>query len=390
MDRRSFVRNCSALAAAAAMESPRWASAAPTPARKTPYIMGADISWIPEDEAQGAQYFDRGQRKDIFDILKAYKFNYVALRIFVNPSAPGGYSRQGFCDLENTKKMAKRIKAAGMGFLIGFHFSDTWTSPGHQAKPSAWRDLSFPDLTKALHDWVKATLVALKDNGTPPQIAKIGNEMTDGIMVPEGAVSNFDNFATLIKAGCAASREVDPKIQIALHHHLGRDNAKVRAWVDNFLSRKTDFDIITMSCYAEANKGQDWKSNFNDLAVRYPKLKTMAQEYSSNKRALNDVIFNAPNEQGLGSFIWEPCRWMEAIFDKNGLNAGDQENNKPHLAANPMPGAATQTAASQPATAPATQPGRGFGRSRGGRYDTNAYALTYLEMAKAYGLGTPA
>jgi arabinogalactan endo-1,4-beta-galactosidase len=267
-----------------------------------------------------------------------------------------------------------------MGFLIGFHFSDTWTSPGHQAKPSAWRKMTFDEMTKALHDWVKDTLVALRDNGTPPQIAKIGNEMSDGILKPDGSRNNFDQFSALVKAGCAASREVDPRIQIALHHHLGRDNATVVAWVDNFLARKTDFDIITMSCYAEARKGQDWKNNFNDLALRYPRLKSMCQEYSALKRELNDVVFNAPNEQGLGSFIWEPTRWMEAIFDKDGQNAGGQQNGKPHLKANPMPGVAV---ASEPATPPAQRYSHRF---HGGRYDTNAYALQYLEMAKAYGL----
>src|SRR5262249_45439013 len=120
MHRRSFLKTCSVggLALAANGNTP-WASDAITSAtRKTPYILGADVSWIPEDESQGAEYFDRGVKKDIFEILKAYRFNYVALRIFVNSRAPGGYSRRGFCDLENTKKMAKRIKAAGMGFLI--------------------------------------------------------------------------------------------------------------------------------------------------------------------------------------------------------------------------------------------------------------------------------
>ena len=60
--------------------------------RADPYIIGADISWIPEDEAAGATYFDKGVRKDIFEILTSHGFNWVRLRTFVDPKAPGGYA----------------------------------------------------------------------------------------------------------------------------------------------------------------------------------------------------------------------------------------------------------------------------------------------------------
>src|SRR5215472_13049419 len=93
--------------------------------RTGPFILGADISWVPEDEADGAQYFDRGTRKDIFQILRDYQFNYVRLRLFVNPSAADGYARrrsEAFCDLEHVKAMAKRAKAAHMGILLDVHY----------------------------------------------------------------------------------------------------------------------------------------------------------------------------------------------------------------------------------------------------------------------------
>jgi arabinogalactan endo-1,4-beta-galactosidase len=35
--------------------------------------------------------------------------------------------------------MAKRIKAAGLRFLLDFHYSDTWADPGKQFKPAAWK-----------------------------------------------------------------------------------------------------------------------------------------------------------------------------------------------------------------------------------------------------------
>jgi arabinogalactan endo-1,4-beta-galactosidase len=117
------------------------------------FILGADISWVPEDEAAGAQYFDQGQQKDIFDILKDHGFNYVRLRIFVDPKAPNGYAArlgEAFCDLEHVKAMSRRAKAAGMGILLDFHYSDTWADPGKQFKPAAWEKLRFDDLKTAL------------------------------------------------------------------------------------------------------------------------------------------------------------------------------------------------------------------------------------------------
>src|SRR5207237_1178343 len=122
------------------------ATPAHTAERKQPFILGADISWTPEDEAAGATYFDKGVQKDIFQIFKDHGFNYIRLRIFVDPKSPRGYARnmpEAFCDLPHTLAMAKRIKAAGMGFLLDFHYSDNWADPGKQTKPAAWEGLSF-------------------------------------------------------------------------------------------------------------------------------------------------------------------------------------------------------------------------------------------------------
>jgi arabinogalactan endo-1,4-beta-galactosidase len=245
-----------------------------------------------------------------------------------------------------------------------------------------------------VHDWTKTVLEALQANDSPPQMVQIGNETTDGILFPDGRMSDFDKFAELVNAGCKAAREVDPKIRVAVHNSLGREDLTMRTWVDGFLQRKTDFDIIGMSCYAEAEPGQ-LQATFNDLAVRYPHLSLMALEYSHKKRYVNDAMFNAPNGRGQGTFIWEPTRWREAIFDKGGVNAGDDDNNKPHLPASalpPDPSAVQEPAAAlpppppPPTPPPTTMPGRRRRFNRGGRYDTNSYILLYPEMAKAYGL----
>src|ERR1043165_4127929 len=131
-------------------------------------ILGADISFLPQLEDEGVKFSVDGVQKDAIQILKEHGFNYIRLRIFVNPKADSGYSKKGYCGLEQTKKMAKRIKAANMKFLLDFHYSDTWADGGKQYKPAAWKNLSFPDLVKQVHDYSKQVITELVQQGTHP------------------------------------------------------------------------------------------------------------------------------------------------------------------------------------------------------------------------------
>jgi hypothetical protein len=56
--------------------------------------------------------------------------NSIRLRTFV-PKASDGYDKaNGNCDLAHTIAFGKQIKAAGMGLLVDFHYSDNWADPG--------------------------------------------------------------------------------------------------------------------------------------------------------------------------------------------------------------------------------------------------------------------
>ncbi len=118
--------------------------------REVSKMLGADISFLPQLEDRGIKFSDKGVEKDAIAILKDHGFNYVRLRIFNDPARDSGYSpKKGFCDLENTKKMAKRVKVAGMKLLLDFHYSDTWADPGKQYKPAAWRNPEFYRIEKS-------------------------------------------------------------------------------------------------------------------------------------------------------------------------------------------------------------------------------------------------
>ena len=65
----------------------------------------------------------------------------------------------------------------------------------------------------------------------------------------------------------------------------------------------------------------------------YPNLKFVSAEYGLLERQINDVLFNLPNQQGSGTFIWEPRRngggntdaagRSHALFSNNGTAAAD-------------------------------------------------------------------
>ncbi|WP_369993885.1 glycosyl hydrolase 53 family protein [Winogradskyella sp.] len=282
-------------------------------------MLGADISFLPQLEARGMKFYDDGLEKDAIEILKDHGFNYIRLRIFVNPENEKGYSpAKGFCGLDYTLQMAKRIKDAGLNLLLDFHYSDTWADPQKQFKPKAWEGLEFNELTSALKDYTKSVLTQLKAQGTMPDMVQIGNEINHGIVWPEGHISNLDNLANLLKAGTEAVREVDAGTIVMMHLALGGQNEETVFWFDNMIARGVEFDIIGLSYYPIWHCTlDDLNANMLDIIVRYQKDVNVV-EYSAFKKAVNDMAFNLSNDRGNGTCIWEPLNTWSKIFDENG------------------------------------------------------------------------
>ena len=287
--------------------------------KKLEKMLGADISFLPELESRGRKFYDNGVEKDAIEILKERGFNYIRLRIFNNPAADSGYSpKKGFCDLEHTKQMALRIKKAGLKLLLDFHYSDTWADPGKQYKPLAWKDLSFTELSQAVHDFTKNVLLALKQQSTLPDMVQIGNEINHGMIWPDASIKNLDTLANFLRAGITAVKEVDPAGIIILHIACGGQNEESRFFLDNMLKRDVVFDVIGESYYPRWHGTlDDLKNNLTDLAGRY-KQDIIVVEYSEKKQEVNDITFNLPGNKGIGTCIWEPISWGETFFDKDG------------------------------------------------------------------------
>lgn len=297
-------------------------------------MIGADISFLPQLESRGMKFYDNGIENDAIEILKNHGFNYIRLRIFVNPENEKGYAPdKGFCGLDSTLKMASRVKEAGLNLLLDFHYSDTWADPQKQYKPKAWEGLAFEELASTLKNYTKSVLLQMKEQGTMPDMVQIGNEINHGIVWPEGHISNLDNLAELLKAGAQAVREVDPSTIVMMHLALGGQNEESVFWFDNMIARGVEFDIIGLSYYPQWHCTlDDLNNNMLDMIKRYQKDVNIV-EYSAFKREVHDLVFNLPENRGNGTCIWEPLNTWSRIFDRQGnslkeINIYDEMHTK--------------------------------------------------------------
>ncbi len=106
-----------------------------------------------------------------------------------------------------------------------------------------------------------------------------------------------------------------------LHIDKGGDNAASRQWLDAALAQGVQFDVFGESCYARfQGRPETWKTNFQDLAQRYPNLKFVMAEVDAQAVVANDIMLGLPDGRGLGTFIWEPTanNVGQALFDNRG------------------------------------------------------------------------
>ncbi|MFA6126812.1 MAG: glycosyl hydrolase 53 family protein [Bacteroidales bacterium] len=282
-------------------------------------MIGADISFLPQLEERGIKFSENGRETDAIQLLKTHGFNYIRLRIFVNPDNPKGYSpEKGYCGLSQTLAMALRIKNAGMKLLLDFHYSDYWADPQQQNKPMAWVGLGFETLRDSVKTYTAGVLTALKTQGTLPEMVQIGNEINHGLLWPDGHISNPDQLAALLKSGVAGVESVDPALPVMMHIALGGQNDEARFWLDNMIARGVRFDVLGLSYYPRWHGTlEDLKANMLDLTDRYHKPVNVV-EYSDFKREVHEIVFNLPGEMGKGAAIWEPLNGRSGLFGRNG------------------------------------------------------------------------
>jgi arabinogalactan endo-1,4-beta-galactosidase len=211
------------------------------------FALGADTSWLPQMEISGFPFRNRaGREQDCLCTLREYGLNSLRLRTWVNPSED---SRSGHCSAQETVAMAVRGIKAGYRIMIDFHYGDTWCDPGHQAKPAAWKALSFEKLVEAVFNYTRDTMNCLVDSGVTPEWVQIGNETNPGMLLPDGSSDNFSNLTALYNAGYDAIKKTSPTTKIIIHLAEGNNTSFCRNYFDELTKYGCRYDIIGLSYY---------------------------------------------------------------------------------------------------------------------------------------------
>jgi arabinogalactan endo-1,4-beta-galactosidase len=281
------------------------------PGRAALTVMGADISSLKKSEDKGGVYtYEDGTQADALKILHDHGLNYARIRVWV--SSPDGYHGKA-----QLLEMAKRLKQNKIKLLVDFHYADSWADPGKQPKPAAWEDLDFEGLKKALYDHTYDICNSLEEQGTPPDMVQVGNEITNGVLWPDGKNDkSFDNLAALLKEGYRAVKDCSPDTPVMLHLDNGGNNDMYRWWFDSIIEREVPFDLIGVSYYPYWHGTfADLQHNLNDIAVRYDKdiiIVETAYAFTSDD---NDNYENIIRFQEKPGYPFSPESQMRMLAD---------------------------------------------------------------------------
>jgi len=214
------------------------------------FYYGADLSYVNEMEDCGATYSDaNGIPKDPFTIFEEAGANLVRVRLWHSPSWTN------YSNLNDVKSTIQRAKSKGMGVLLDFHYSDTWTDPSQQQIPAAW--LNSVDNTEGLgnllYNYTYNTLLELSNQDLLPNIVQIGNEINPMILQDGDLVwpIDWERNSHLINKGIEAVRAIaevkNETIEVMLHIAQPENGLW---WFEQATNNGvTDFDWIGLSYY---------------------------------------------------------------------------------------------------------------------------------------------
>ena len=239
-------------------------------------MVGGDISLIPAYEQAGDQWLD-AEGNIIPDLIAFLReeagWTSARVRLMVDPILDND---PGTCqDLEYVKQLGRRIKEAGMQFLLDIFYSDTWTDPAQQWIPQSW-NMDKATATNVLADKVREYTIesinALVEAGASPDYVQIGNEVSYGMLwdnlsakdesrhvvyldpkwfTYEKQEAQIVRLASLLGAAAEGVRASDAKdARIILHIERSGEPE----WARNFYewvgkAGFTDYDIIGLSYY---------------------------------------------------------------------------------------------------------------------------------------------
>jgi arabinogalactan endo-1,4-beta-galactosidase len=314
-------------------------------ARAADFAFGADLSFLKQAEDGGNVFKDGTNALPGLQIFHNHGYNWIRLRVFVEPVGQNLPN-----DFKYTLALAQAAKKLGYKFLLDFHYASTWADPGKQPTPKQWEPMSHAERGEAVFAYTRDTIAAFRDGGALPDMVQIGNEVTAGMLWPDGKLpDNWDHFAAYVYAGINgvdAGRGNGPRPKIMIHVDLGGQAKKTKWFFDKLNSYDIPYDVIGFSYYPRwQGTLMDLRENLAFTAREYgkdiivvetgynwrpiPETSDRPQPFPSTPEGQRDfldgvtrVVMEVPGGHGKGVFWWEPAgsrnAGLRSFFDDDG------------------------------------------------------------------------
>lgn len=303
--------------------------------------VGGDLSMLSKYEQQGATYLDKDGKSiaDVLAFVKEQGWNTVRVRLFVDPS--NDKDKCVVQDLEYVKSLGKRIKDAGLHFMLDFHYSDTWADPKQQNTPMIFEMVNTPTY-EYIYYYTKESLEALTKAGATPDLIQIGNEISFGMLWDSCKIGpksendwsdysddRWDSMGKALKNASKACREICPEAKIIIHTEQCANNPTLDvAFFKRIKQHEIDYDIIGTSYYpyfkgelSNLDKGlTQLETNFPDKMIQvvetgYPSkwevqgttfdyTKTYPYSHEGQRKYTADLITMLKKHQQVNGLNW--------------------------------------------------------------------------------------
>lgn len=303
------------------------------------FVKGVDLSYVNQVEDHNGAYYENGQKRDPYEILRQKGANLVRLRLWHNPNwVESIYGKNSilYSGFDDVKRSIQRAKKAGMVVNLDFHYSDIWADPESQDVPQAWKSITdIKVLSDSVYNYTYSVLNRLFEDDLLPEMVQIGNETNPGMMIskknssfPNLEVYNgqWMNFGKIVNAGIKAVRDIDAKTGrktvVALHV---ADPKNLEWWFDDAMNKGsiTDFDVMGFSFY------HNWHTtiSFDDLpdlvarlTSRFNKkmmvLETAYPFTKENNDNYGNIFYNQPSVPGFPYTIQGQYDFMKELNQK--------------------------------------------------------------------------